>query len=130
LARATIILEYAEGNAPANGQIWFPQGVTEASGKANIRTNGRYDGAPLGRFKIVVTKLETDLSKLGLPPPESDPKYATWERKASTEEFPVVALVEKQYTEATTTPLEIEVKKGKGNTTTIDVGKPVRYLIQ
>ena len=129
LERAAIILEYVEGTVPAGGQIWFPQGVTDKNGNATIRTNGRYDGAPLGRFKIVVTKLEPDYSRLGPQPSEDDPKYDAWMNRKGTEDFPIFLLVEKQYTESATTPLEIEINKGK-NEAAVDVGKPARYLMQ
>ena len=128
LERAVVALQYAEGAAPAEGQLWFPRGVTDANGEAVLKANSLYPGAPIGHFKIIVTKFVPGESKYGPPPPEDDPRYSGWVQKVSGEIPPVFGIIEKQYTEAETTPHEIEIKKGK-NSASIDVGKPTRYLV-
>ena len=107
---------------------WFPGGQTDASGKVEIYTNGRYKGAPQGKYKIVVTKTEVDPSKLGPAPPDDSPGYGDWLEKSAAEVRHSYSLIEKQYTNVETTTLEIDVAGGKTEKT-VDVGKKVRDKI-
>ncbi len=53
---------------PADGQRdWMCRAMTDEQGVATMHTYGRYEGAPLGKFKVVVTKTESDSSKFKMP---------------------------------------------------------------
>jgi len=87
-----------------------------------MRTYGLADGAPKGKYKVVVTKIETEP---GLPEPD-------WNDLAAVERFnqssnqirPSHNLVETVYGNVTSTTLELDVS-GKTEQT-FDVGKTVR----
>lgn len=104
-------------------QSWYPGGITDEAGQVELYTNGRYKGVPAGKYKILVNKTETDPSKLGPAPDMDDPKYGEWMEKSSKEKRDSYYLVEKQYNDAKTSPLEIEIP---GGATTFDVGKAVK----
>jgi len=88
---------------PTDNSSWTAMGRTDASGKVIIYTKDEYKGAVPGKYKVIVTKAEigTDAS---------------------------FYLVDQQYGSASTTPLEIDVVKGKA-TYTVDVGKAVRIKV-
>jgi hypothetical protein len=99
----------------ASNEKWAPGGVTDSSGVAHIQTHGKYSGAPVGKYKICVSKTETE---------------KILNRNESDHSFPpkVYRLIEEQYTDSVKTPLEIEIVQGK-NTKTFDVGKAVKVLL-
>ena len=104
-------------------QSFYPGGKTDANGKAEIFTNGKYQGVPDGKYKVVVSKRETEESKFGPALTADDPGYDEWLAKSSGENLSSYRLVEKQYTSAGTTTLEITVP---GEIATLDVGKAIR----
>ncbi len=101
-------------------------GKTDATGKAVIFTNGKYEGVPEGGYKIVVSKKETEESKFGPPLTSDDPGYDEWIAKASKEQLSTFSFVEKQYTDFKSTPLKISVP---GDVTTFDAGKAVKIKL-
>jgi hypothetical protein len=107
-------------------QQWYPSGQTDASGNIDFYTNGRYKGVPAGKYKIVVTKFETEPSKLPSAPPEDAPKYGKWLEQSQQEIRANFQLIEQTFTKAETSTLEIEVTDGKEAVGTFDVGKKVR----
>lgn len=102
---------------PAN--VYSSSGVTDASGKAVLKTYG-HAGAPLGTSAIVVTKA---IDEGGTP--IHDPDTGNFVRNAGASTF---SYVEKNFTKKETTILEIEVLKGK-NEKTVDVGKAVHDFL-
>jgi hypothetical protein len=129
LEDAIVTLEFTDSSRPENGQLWFPMGATDSDGKAVVRSNAQYDGAPIGTYKVLVSKTRQKPSKYGLPPPQGTPQYDKWEELVENEFRPWFGFVEKKFSNAAETPYEIEIKKGK-NKLTIDVGKPVEYRIK
>lgn len=110
----------------ATGVSWIPMGKTDESGIAALATNARYPGAPVGRYKVVVSKrVAVDNIKLSPPPPEDSPDYDRWAKQSLLLEPDVFDLVEPKYGSVEDTPLAIEVDK-KLNETTVDAGRPVR----
>ena len=114
-------------HSTGQGTNWGPSGTTVADGIAIIYTQGQFRGVPEGNYKVTIRKEET----ISLATPEQlaaiekakaenpkwyDPpniKQETWR------------LVEKQYTDAKETPLELIVSKGTNNVE-FDLGKAVR----
>ena len=47
---------------------WPAGGITNQNGVAKLRTLGRYDGAPAGRYKVAVNKIDTP--DITLPSPD------------------------------------------------------------
>lgn len=119
LAGATVTLTM-------QGQPWYPCGSTNEKGEVELYTNGKYKGVPAGTYKISVAKTETEPSKLGTAPPEGDPQYGAWMAKSAQEKRNTYSLVEKQYTDAKTTPLEITIPGGE---TMVNAGKAVKEKI-
>ena len=125
LASATVRL-YATGT----GAKWHCSGTTDANGVADLMTQGQFRGVPEGTYKIAVQKEEV----VSLATPE---QLAAIE-KAKTEnpkwydppniKQEIWQLVEKNYTLADSTTLEITVSKGQ-NSETFDVGKAVRVKL-
>jgi hypothetical protein len=107
-------------------QQWYPNGQTDTFGSIDFYTNGRYKGVPVGKYKIVVTKFETEPSKLPPAPSEDDPQYGKWLEQSQQEVRANFQLIERIFTKAETTPLEIEVTDSKEVIGTFDVGKRVR----
>jgi hypothetical protein len=114
---------------PTDGSEWNSLGRTDASGKMTAYTLDRYKGAVPGKYKVAVSKTEQDAP--------SGPELSFEERQKmilqgqTPPEAPMPAsynLVEVQYADVTTTPLEIEVKKGSPSHK-VDVGKAVRVKI-
>ena len=101
---------------------WGPMGVTDANGVAIMRTNGRYEGAPLGTFKIVVSKMERE--------PHPNPEWANLPREdPNSQKYDAIELrlkafnyIEPQYSSIADTPLVIEIT-AKLKTYMVDAGK-------
>lgn len=119
LAGATIAL-FEDGQGP---QSWYPGGLTNDKGEVEIYTNGKYKGAPSGKYKITVKKIYAEPSKHGPPLEEGAPGYEEWQKKVSQENLKTYSVVDKKYAEAQTSPLEIDIPSGA---TTFDVGKAVQ----
>jgi hypothetical protein len=124
LAGATVSLIDTAGS-----QQWYPGGLSNDSGTIVLYTNGRYKGAPEGKYKVVVTKTETDPSKLGPAPSETDPKYGEYMEKSANEKRDTYTLIDKKFGDAKTTTLEVEIKKGSSEVPKLDVGKKVKIKI-
>jgi hypothetical protein len=101
---------------PSGDGKWSSVGKTNATGKAAVFTLDRYKGAVPGKYKVVVSKTETE----SRGPVSSDDVAAG--RSTSLASFD---LVEEKYGNPITTPLEIEVVKGTVGYP-VDAGKAVR----
>ena len=98
---------------------WSANGRTDDAGKAVIYTWGKYEGAAEGSYKVVVGKTHTD----------SAPQAASSDEETRRpQQDKTYNLVEEVYSEASTTPLEIELKKGTKEFT-LDAGKAIKKLI-
>ena len=104
---------------PIGDSSWDAVGRTDASGKAVVYTMDQYKGAVAGKYKVIVSKTETEESKGVVSSEEA------LGRDTSLASF---YLVEEQFGMASTTTLEIEAVKGTP-THTVDVGKAVRIKI-
>jgi hypothetical protein len=128
LPGASVIFLAADNSVSTKGKTWTPMGLTDEKGVAVMRTNARYEGVPLGKYKILINKTEQEQSKLGQTPPENSPAYATWITKSQDEKLYEYGLVEPIYNNAEKTPYEIEIGKS-ANAKSVDVGKAVRVKL-
>lgn len=117
LEKAMVVL-YAE-----NPDIvkWTVSGNTDTDGKTILVTHGQFRGAPAGKFKVCVTKVENaDQSA----EPDSRAGLVTAGEPVTSGRPRLIYHVDPVYSDPKKTPLEIEIPaKGKG-TFTLDCGKP------
>ena len=120
-----------QGNTPLEGVSvtlrhsetsgkWAISGITNASGVANIRTHGQFPGAPMGTFKVVLSKTVIE----GGSGSDDDNRASP-----SKEPVKIYSLIDKQYLQEETTPLQIDVQKKRASAS-FDIGAPVRILIE
>ncbi|MDR1958393.1 MAG: hypothetical protein LBQ54_05040 [Planctomycetaceae bacterium] len=88
---------------------WISGGSTDAGGRVQLKTHGKYHGVPAGKYKICVNKFHSEGE---LPTMDKPTKPMTHYN-----------LVETQYTLPNQTPLEIEVIAGKNEFPPFDLGK-------
>jgi hypothetical protein len=110
---------------PNTNTTYSAGGTTDESGVCLLYTHGRYKGAPLGKFKVRVSRTE-NLPKPG-PRPKSAAEFEAASKKMRTNPPKTYQFVEKIYTDAKSTPLEIEITGPTKKT--FDVGKAVKMQI-
>ncbi len=107
---------------------WSSGGITDASGSVILKTEGQYDGVPIGSYVVTVTKIE---GPPGLELPKNsktDADFREYDRILKQIEDNSVEVVDKQFMNMKTTPLKLEVK-GKTNET-FDVSPAVKNKIE
>lgn len=120
---------------PSDGGQYTAVGTTDASGVAEMKTNGKFKGAVPGSYKVVVgAKDEIDYGEFG-PPPTGDPAaMEKWNRDVDAAGGAAVAftrtsVVPQEFAAADTTPLTITVGEGKV-AETFDLGASVREEVE
>jgi len=117
LADAQISLVPSDGS-----KNWFVGGTTDASGKVAVTTYGTQRGAPLGKYKVAVTKeLHEGLEEYQAALAKED------QAAANKIDVKLFSCVEAKYGAAATSPLDIESVKGTKDYA-VDVGKAVKEL--
>lgn len=111
LAGATVALVAFGGTS----SVYYPAGITDESGKAVISTYG-FNGAPAGTYKVTVRKTIVDDVKKVID------AYGDMVDGIGIE----YRTVERQYSDAETTPHEIEIVGKSTPPALFDVGKPVK----
>ena len=106
---------------PVDNSDWVAVGRTDESGKAVVYTMDQYKGAVAGKYRVIVSKTETEEAKTVLSAAEA-------EAKGHDTSLASFYLVDTKYGMASSTTLEIEVVKGTPSYT-VDVGKAVRVKI-
>ena len=111
---------------PTDGaKDWLVSALTDGSGVGKVYTYGQFEGAPKGKYKVIVNKTESDPSQFTPPADESDSAaMAAFSRNVQNEKLNSYALVEAVYSTVGNTPHELEIT-GK-TTQTFDVGKKVK----
>jgi hypothetical protein len=116
---------------PESGSFeWIISSKTNASGVALFSTHAKYPGAPAGTFKVCVSKIEEEPTKL--PPFNKDAPFEermAWEEKYMNEKRQKYKFVKSEYNDVRKTPHSITVTKGK-NRETFDVGEAVKILVK
>jgi hypothetical protein len=106
---------------PQNQSQWAVGGVTDSAGTVVLKTHGKFSGAPVGKYKMIVSKLEQEdvviepTKELGM---ESSQKIAMYH------------LIDPMYSNPEKTSLEIEVTQGKKISKSFDLGKKVRIKME
>jgi hypothetical protein len=99
---------------------WAAGGVTNEQGKVKLRTEGKYSGAPAGKYKVTIAK--TEVPEIELPEDSSSPEY---NKKIKEIQDKMFYLVEDKFTKLDTTPLRIEITPSAKNFE-LDVSPVVR----
>ena len=109
---------------------WSCGGISDNNGVVTVRTHGQYPGAPLGKYKVVVSKIQSSETSLDVSGAKSFAEVKELEAKAVKERTgsdATVYLVERQFSNAKTTPLEIDVVAGR-NDFKLNVGSAVEIV--
>jgi hypothetical protein len=77
---------------PEGNETWFAGGVTDVKGRVTLRTKGRYNGIPLGHFKVIVIK-------------------TTQVEGSTPEKNLAIRIVHSKFGDQTTTPLTCTIEK-------------------
>lgn len=93
---------------------WVSGGSTNALGEATIMTHGRYEGAPAGKYKVIVDKITTDGPAVPVDDPSGSPPATSFR------------LVDATFNSPETTTAELTVAAGAPVVETIDVGPAVK----
>jgi len=126
----SVVLEFNQAGTPLatasvrlipqdTSNTWASGGTTDASGKAVLRTHGKFDGVPAGKYKVCVTKQEMSELQDMMPGGDSPEPPAS----AAGKNYD---LVDPQYSSPSKTPLEIEVTAGSNSYEPFDLGEAVR----
>lgn len=118
-------IKIVQGGAPLEGASvqlvpeessnkWASGGSTDAMGEAIIMTHGKYEGAPVGKYKVTVDKTMTDGPAVVVDDPAGSPPATSFR------------LVDAQFNSVETTTAEITVAAGTPLEETIDVGPAVK----
>jgi len=104
---------------------WGPTGITDASGVTVLRTDGTYDGAPLGTFRVVVSKREREPhpNPEWANLPDGDPNFQKYRELESRRK--TINYVEPLYSSIADSPLTLEIT-ADGKTYSVDAGKKSR----
>lgn len=111
---------------------WIISGCTDANGTAQLFTLAgaqvRKSGAPLGKFKVTVTKNTADDVPVAPMPRDSDAVHRAYREQLRQLKPHIHYFVEEVYTNSNTTPLEVTVEKKK-NMFSLDAGKKTKRSV-
>ena len=103
---------------------WSAGGLTDSNGVVKLRTMGRYDGAPLGTYKVGVRKEEIPNITLPMEVPSDPAEMREYNRIVKDIEDNTFLLVEDKFS-IINTQLEVEITASNLNGT-VDVSPAVR----
>ena len=101
LEGASVALTAPDGSVP-----WVVGGTTDASGNVKLRTHGKYEGAPAGKYNVQVSKVIYEGRDEYLDAMNRNDTAA-----AQNIDVKVFQYVEDAYTSAKDTPLRVEITK-------------------
>lgn len=105
---------------------WNAGGITDATGKAIIKTLSKYDGVAAGEYRILITKREAEANTTVVPDQNTDPEgYSKYMRESSQKKTVDYDLIDPKFSKISSNTETINVTTGT-NEKTIDVGKAVR----
>ena len=103
---------------------WSAGGVTDKNGIVKLRTMGQYEGAPLGKYKVGVRKVEVPDIALPLDIPSDPEELREYQRLAREIAENTFFLVEEKFSIGRT-QLEVEITASNYNGT-VDVSPAIR----
>jgi len=106
---------------------WHAGAMTDTTGNASLKTLNQYEGVVPGKYRIIITKRESDKSRFTSPPDQAtDPQgYAKFMQDSAREKLDNYDLIDPKFGKISADTEMIDVVEGK-NEKTIDVGKAVR----
>lgn len=110
LVSCVLTFQYEDGTPIDNGMVslspenpdlrqWSISGTTDASGVTKISTNGEFPGAPAGKYKVVIRKVEL------IPTGKVD-------KEVGEPIVETLSLIDEEFSSASKTPLSLEVGSG------------------
>lgn len=104
---------------------WTVGGRTDSNGVLTVKTLGKYNGVPAGKYIILVTKTERFAGGTEKQPVPQDDKAAKEYYAKINKEQKFFDYVDLKYSAPETSGLEIEISPD-GNEQTFDLGKAVK----
>ena len=115
---------------PKGGSIsWRSDGRTDANGVAYIVTGVEYKGAPVGEYRVRVSKMELSPSAVSETSPTDPVEYEKWAQVKRSETRTQYRMVKAEFDDPQKTTLELTVSEGK-NEVTFDVGEAIKEEIK
>ncbi len=104
-------------SSQTGGRTWNLTGVTDASGKLTLMTDGNWAGAPAGDYRVIVTKEVSEMEASG-------------EVGASETLKGITRYVDQKYNNPNTSGLTATVADGKENTFEFKVGEKIEENVK
>jgi hypothetical protein len=126
---ADAVVTFVSGDSSTSK--WAVGGRTDSQGVCNVKTQGTFAGAPVGKYKVCVTKIEETESQTekGPKPDPNDMDALNKYHAQVAAEKKSFDVVDEKYKLAVTSDLEIEVVAGSNNQK-FDVGKAIKKEIK
>ncbi len=105
--------------SPTSGNKFSAIGTTDASGKAVMKTDGKYEGVVAGEYRVTVKKMEKVDVNLG-GTPETPEEMAEYQKEAAKAKAPE-SLIPKKYSSFTSSGLTVNVAEGTPVDETFDL---------
>lgn len=114
-------------NDPASTSRFVVGGVTDDKGVAEVKTDGKFKGAPAGKYKVLISKVFVPEIPDEVPPedPEARKEY---DKKINELNAQQADTIDVKFKRPTQTPAEIEVTSG-GVEAEFDVGAKVNVSV-
>ena len=109
-------------------RVLFPIGDRiDAKGIAELKTDGKYKGAPAGKYKVLISKIFVPEIPDEVPPEDSEAKKE-YDKKINELNAQQADTIDVKYKRPTQTPAEIEVTSS-GAEAEFDVGAKVNVSV-
>ena len=105
--------------SPSSGNKFSAIGTTDASGKAVLKTDGKFEGVAAGEYRATVKKMEKVNVDLG-GTPETPEEMAEYQKKVAAVEAPK-SLIPEKYSSFTSSGLTVTVAAGTPIDETFDL---------
>ena len=104
-------------SSDTGGRTWNLTGVTDATGKIIFKTDGNWDGAPAGEYRVIVTKEISEMEKSN-------------EVGGSETLKGITRYVDQKYNNPNTSGLTATVTDGQENTFEFKVGEKIEENVK
>ncbi len=114
-------------NDPASTSRFVVGGVTNAEGVAELKTDGKFKGAPAGKYKVLISKIFVPEIPNEVPPEDPEAKKE-YDKKINELNAQQADTIDVKFKRPTQTPAEIEVTSS-GAEAEFDVGAKVNISV-